>query len=88
MIFSPVNKEIIAEALVTQTHAKLGGVLPTIAMKSHAKGVPKAVNQVLEKISIKDIEAIAVTNRPGLKGSLLMGCRYAQYLCYKHRKRK
>ena len=88
IIFSPENKQIIAEALVTQSHAKLGGVVPTLAMKSHATGVPKTVNQVLDKVSIEDIEAIAVTNRPGLKGSLLMGCRYAQYLCYKHKKRK
>ena len=66
----------------------MGGVLPTFAMKGHAKNVPKTVNQVLEKVPIEGIKAIAVTNRPGLNGSLIIGRNYAQYLCHKHKKRK
>ena len=88
LLFSPNSKEIVAEALAVQSTAKLGGVVPTFAMKAHAQAVPKTVNQVLEKVAIEDIKAIAVTNRPGLNGSLIIGRNYAQYLCYKHKKRK
>ena len=75
------------EALEKQKSTQLGGVLPTFAMKSHAVNVPKVVDQVLQDVKIEDIDAIAVTNRPGLNGSLLMGRNYAQYLCYKFQKR-
>ena len=78
----------MAESLNKQSHAKFGGVIPTVAMKYHAKALPKVVNEVLEKVPIYNIDAVAVTNRPGLKGSLIMGVRYAQYLCYKYRKRE
>ena len=57
-------------------------------MKRHAQALPKVVNEVLEKVPIENIDAVAVTNRPGLNGSLVMGRNYAQYLCYKYRKRK
>ena len=86
--FSPENKQIVAEALATQSSAKLGGVNPTLAMKAHAQAVPKTVKEVLDKVSMEAIEAVAVTNRPGLKGSLIIGRNYAQYLCYKYKKRK
>ena len=86
LFFSPHSKEILTEALIKQSSAKLGGVLPTVAMKSHAQAVPKVVDQVLDKVDISQIEAIAVTNQPGLQGSLIMGRNYAQYLCKKHQK--
>ena len=78
----------MAESLNKQSHAKFGGVIPTVAMKYHAKALPKVVNEVLEKVPIENVDAVAVTNRPGLKGSLIMGVRYAQYLCYKYKKRE
>ena len=78
---------MIAEALLKQSVAKMGGVLPTFAMKIHAKNVPKVVDKVLESVGMESIDAIAVANRPGLKGSLVMGTHYAQYLCYKYKKR-
>ena len=87
-IFSEETKEVIVEALEKQKSTQLGGVLPTFAMKSHAVNVPRVVDKVLQKVKIEDIDAIAVTNRPGLNGSLLMGRNYAQYLCYKFKKRK
>ena len=79
---------MLAESLLKQSHSRLGGVIPTIAMKRHAQALPKVVNEVLEKVPIEKIDAVAVTNRPGLNGSLVMGRNYAQYLCYKYRKRK
>ena len=86
--FSPNTKNVLAESLLKQSHSRLGGVIPTIAMKRHAQALPKVVNEVLEKVPIENIDAVAVTNRPGLNGSLVMGRNYAQYLCYKYRKRK
>ena len=86
--YSPHRREILAESIVKQSMAKYGGGIPTLAMKGHSQGVPKSVNEVLTKVPIERLEAIAVTNRPGLKGSLIMGRNYAQYLCYKYKLRK
>ena len=86
--FSEENNNVVAEALEKQNTTQLGGVLPTYAMKSHAVNVPKVVDQVLQDVKIADIDAIAVTTRPGLNGSLIIGRNYAQYLCYKFKKRE
>lgn len=85
-IIDPNTKNVLAESLLKQSHSRLGGVIPTVAMKRHAQALPKVVNEVLEKVPIENIDAVAVTNRPGLNGSLVMGRNYAQYLCYKYRK--
>ena len=87
LYFSPTSKNVLAESILKQSHSKFGGVNPTTAMKYHSQAVPKVVNEVLEKIPFESIEAVAVSNRPGLKGSLVMGVHYAQYLCYKYKKR-
>lgn len=85
-IIEPKTKKVIAEALASQSSAKFGGVIPTYAMKNHAINVPKVVEQVLKSCPIEDIDAVAVTTHPGLKGSLVIGRNYAQYLCHKYQK--
>ena len=63
-------------------HSKHGGVVPEIASREHEKYLPSITKKVLEESSIqfKDIEAIAVTNGPGLMGSLLSGISFAKGL--------
>lgn len=56
-------------------HAEYGGVIPEIAARSHIEVVNPVINQALREagLSWQEIDAIAVTNAPGLVGSLLIG---------------
>ncbi len=75
----------------TQLSAKFGGVIPSFAMNRHAQQIPIVVENCLKDAGLEsaaDVEVIAVTNRPGLSGSLRKGTNYAKYLCTKYKKRK
>ena len=56
-------------------HARFGGVVPEIASRAHLEAMPNVIAQALStaKVSIKDIDAFAVTAGPGLIGALLVG---------------
>jgi N6-L-threonylcarbamoyladenine synthase len=58
-----------------QEHARFGGVVPEIASRAHLEAMIPALDRALKsaKISIKDIDAVAVTAGPGLVGALLVG---------------
>jgi N6-L-threonylcarbamoyladenine synthase len=58
-----------------QAHARFGGVVPEIASRAHLEAMIPTVNQALKDsaISLKDIDAVAVTAGPGLVGALLVG---------------
>ena len=77
------NFKILSSYTKTQSiHQKYGGVVPEIASREHEKYLPSITKKVLEEsnIQFKDIEAIAVTNGPGLIGSLLSGISFAKGL--------
>eukprot|EP00095_Tigriopus_kingsejongensis_P007734 maker-scaffold200_size264178-snap-gene-1.15 protein:Tk07734 transcript:maker-scaffold200_size264178-snap-gene-1.15-mRNA-1 annotation:"hypothetical protein LOTGIDRAFT_227060" len=78
--------ELLGEALMRQPSTEFGGVVPSFAMGFHAQNLPKVTESVLAqaKLSMDDIQYIAVTNRPGLKGSLSVGLDYVKYLSQKH----
>jgi N6-L-threonylcarbamoyladenine synthase len=65
-------------------HQKYGGVVPEIASREHEKYLPRITRKVLKdaNVQFKDIDAIAVTNGPGLMGSLLSGISFAKGLSY------
>merc|ERR1712079_814567 len=42
-IIDPNTKNVLAESLLKQSHSRLGGVIPTVAMKRHAQALPKVV---------------------------------------------
>lgn len=70
-------------------HEKYGGVVPEIASRSHLEKIGPIVRAALadaEK-TIDDIDYIAVTNKPGLAGALLIGLSYAKGLAYAHNKK-
>lgn len=77
---------VLSNAVASQieTHALYGGVVPEIASRAHAEAINGIVEQALKeaKVSIDDIDAIAVTNRPGLIGALLVGLSFAKGLAY------
>ena len=59
---------------------RYGGVIPTFAMTWHAKKIEGVVALALERagVNFQDLTHIAVTNRPGLKGPLIVGTDYAK----------
>src|ERR1700691_4798627 len=64
------------------THVKYGGVVPELASREHLRAIVPAVRLALEQSDTKlqDLKAIAVTQGPGLVGSLLVGITYGKAL--------
>jgi N6-L-threonylcarbamoyladenine synthase len=65
-----------------QEHARFGGVVPEIASRAHLEAMIPALDRAVAsaKVSLKDIDAIAVTAGPGLVGALLVGTSTATAL--------
>jgi N6-L-threonylcarbamoyladenine synthase len=63
-------------------HARYGGVFPEVASRQHVLSIIPVVEQTLDQsnLSLKDIDAIAVTRGPGLAGSLVVGMNMAKGL--------
>jgi len=66
------------------THARYGGVVPELASREHLRAVVPVVRAALAQagVSLGDLDAIAVTNGPGLAGALLVGITYAKALAF------
>lgn len=71
-----------------QTHANYGGVVPEIASRMHIESITLVIEECLNKanMTMDDITAIAVTQGPGLIGSLLIGVTAATTLSYIYNK--
>mgnify|MGYP000058626422 CR=1 FL=1 len=69
-------------------HAKWGGVVPEIASRNHLIEVIPVVDEALARANVSwtDIDAIAVTQGPGLVGALLVGLQVAKSLAMVHNK--
>jgi N6-L-threonylcarbamoyladenine synthase len=67
-----------------EIHKKYGGVVPELASRHHLENIVPIVSAALGEAGIKreDIDGIAVTQGPGLVGSLLVGVNYAKALSY------
>ncbi len=67
-----------------QIHQPYGGVVPEIASRNHLETVNQMIDRAMSSsgIAYSDIEAVAVTNRPGLVGALLVGVSAAKALAY------
>ena len=69
--------EIVSNIVASQSelHARYGGVVPEIASRRHLELVSPVVREALEraKITLADVEKVAVTQGPGLVGALLVG---------------
>lgn len=65
-------------------HAPYGGVVPEIASRDHLRAMGPVVREALARANttLADIDAIAVTNRPGLIGALLVGVQLAKGLAW------
>ncbi|MCX6430869.1 MAG: tRNA (adenosine(37)-N6)-threonylcarbamoyltransferase complex transferase subunit TsaD [Actinobacteria bacterium] len=65
-----------------EEHARFGGVVPEIASRAHLESISPVIEAALKQsnISLKDLDAIAVTGGPGLVGALLVGVASASGL--------
>ena len=82
--------EEIATVISSQIdiHKNYGGVVPEIASRAHIKNITFVLEECLEKakMTMEEIDAIAVTYGPGLIGSLLVGVEAAKTLAYLYNK--
>jgi len=76
------GEKILSNVIATQIpfHAPWNGVVPEIASRKHTEWIYAVTKEALDKAGLKveDIDAVAVTNRPGLLGSLLVGLSFAK----------
>ncbi len=65
-----------------EQHARFGGVVPEVASRAHLEAMQQVIKQALKdaSVTLKDIDAIAVTAGPGLIGALLVGVSSASGL--------
>lgn len=77
--------DVIGHVIATQDmHAEYGGVVPEVASRAQLRVIDRVVGQTLEQagLSIRDIDAFAVTAGPGLIGSLLVGVNWVKAAAY------
>ncbi len=80
------GREVLSSVVASQltTHGKYGGVVPELASREHLRTIVAVVRQALADagVAIEDLSAVAVTEGPGLVGSLLVGITYAKSIAY------
>jgi len=77
--------EVLASVVASQDdlHQRFRGVVPEIAARAHVERVLPVIDETLQRarLTLADLDAIAVANTPGLAGSLLVGLVAAKTLC-------
>jgi N6-L-threonylcarbamoyladenine synthase len=65
-------------------HTTYGGVVPELASRDHVRNLAPVVTEALARarLSIAEVDAVAVTNRPGLVGALLVGVQAAKGMAW------
>lgn len=80
------DKKILSNVVYSQIkeHSRFGGVVPEVASRSHLSFIEEVTQQAIEnaKISLSEIDAVAVTAGPGLIGGVLVGVMYAKGLSF------
>ena len=81
---------VISDPVATQIdiHRKYGGVVPELASRNHIVDIVPVIEEALSAANSTwdDIDAIAVTQGPGLVGALLVGLQVAKSIAYAHNK--
>ena len=84
------GSEILSSVVASQTdiHRKYGGVVPELASREHLRQIVPVVREALERagLGFADVDAIGVTQGPGLVGALLVGVTYAKALALELKK--
>ncbi len=78
------GRVVLSNVVASQVeeHKLYGGVVPEIASRRHAEAISSVVREALDQagLSLKEIDAVAVTHAPGLIGALLVGVNFAKGL--------
>jgi N6-L-threonylcarbamoyladenine synthase len=84
------GRRIVSSVVASQddVHAPYGGVVPELASRRHIEVIVPVVERALGEahVALRDVDGIAVTQGPGLVGSLLVGTSLAKSLAWVHRK--
>ncbi|EUJ25102.1 UGMP family protein [Listeria grandensis FSL F6-0971] len=82
--------EMLSNVVASQieSHKRFGGVVPEIASRHHVEQITIVLEEALTQagVTMKQIDAIAVTEGPGLVGALLIGVNAAKTLAFIHNK--
>ncbi|MBC1988915.1 tRNA (adenosine(37)-N6)-threonylcarbamoyltransferase complex transferase subunit TsaD [Listeria seeligeri] len=82
------GNEIISSVVASQieSHKRFGGVVPEIASRHHVEQITLVIEEALKKakVTMDDLDGIAVTEGPGLVGALLIGVNAAKTLAFMH----
>ncbi|QBG54994.1 tRNA N6-adenosine(37)-threonylcarbamoyltransferase complex transferase subunit TsaD [Bacillus amyloliquefaciens] len=82
------GKDIISNVVASQieSHKRFGGVVPEIASRHHVEQITLVIEEALlqAELGFDDLDAIAVTEGPGLVGALLIGVNAAKALSFAH----
>ncbi|KWW20274.1 MULTISPECIES: tRNA (adenosine(37)-N6)-threonylcarbamoyltransferase complex transferase subunit TsaD [Peribacillus] len=80
--------EIVSNVVASQieSHKRFGGVVPEIASRHHVEQITIVIEEALLQagVSYEDLDAIAVTEGPGLVGALLIGVNAAKAVAFAH----
>src|SRR6202034_3168350 len=80
------GQQILSNVVASQiaTHRPYGGVVPELASREHLRAIVPVVRQALAEPgqTYQSVDAIAVTQGPGLAGALLVGISYAKALAF------
>ena len=84
------GREVLSSAVASQIarHAAHGGVVPELAAREHLSAFPRVLDEALREAqtTLDDLDAIAVTQGPGLIPALLVGVNFAKGLALARRK--
>ncbi len=84
------GRQIHANVVATQVamHAATGGIVPEVAARAHLRWILPVLDEALAAAgaTMEDVDGVAVTNGPGLAGSLLVGINVAKTLAWVHAK--
>ncbi len=82
------GRKILSSVVAAQddVHAPYGGVVPELASRRHLEVIVPVIRRALAEagMGLPDLDGIAVTQGPGLVGSLLVGCSAAKALSWAH----
>lgn len=89
-VYDPKRTQLLSNIIFSQIdiHKKFGGVLPEQAAQTHLEKINLAAQEALEQANstLADISTFAVTHKPGLPGSLLIGLCFAKGLAWSLKK--
>lgn len=84
------GRRILSNVVASQAavHAAYGGVVPELASRHHVEAIAPVVEAAMAEAGVRfgDLEAVAVTQGPGLVGSLLVGLQAAKAIAFVHGK--